>query len=71
MNNKFFTKKRKIFACNTSREGGAKKGGPRQLSRSPPHKHTTALHAYIVLKCVCCDEKHGILSKGKLGVLCQ
>ena len=37
----FSSKLRKIYARNTSR-GAPKRGGPRQVPRSPPLKHTTA-----------------------------
>jgi len=37
----FSSKLRKIYARNTSR-GPPKRGGPRQVPRSPPLKHTTA-----------------------------
>jgi len=36
---------RKIYAHNTSR-GAPKKGGPRQVPRSPPLKHTTGNYVF-------------------------
>jgi len=40
----FSSKIRKIYTGNTS-QGAPKKGGPRQVPRSPPLKHTTACQA--------------------------
>ena len=44
---RFSPKVRKMYARNTPR-GAPKKGGPRQVPRSPPLKHTTG-YKYLIL----------------------